>query len=103
MSRSVLKCDKASLPSLIGLGWLKLYCLVLPGGVLNCFAKSKISSKPGSRFAESRDFVVKKGSARRPEIMPDVEKMRKLRQISRLGCPESSKNGVRTEAAIGDF
>ena len=73
------------------------------GCALNCFAFRKIFLKPGSGFAESGDFVVKKGSARRPEIRPDVEKMGKLRQISRFGCPESLKNGVWTEAAIGYF
>ena len=103
MSRSVLKCGKSSLPSLTGSGWIKLYSLVLPGSVLNCFCDSFDFLEAGVQMCRIARFRRKKGSGRRPEIRPGVAKMGKSRKIPRLGCPESSKNGVRAEDAIGDF
>ena len=84
-------------------GRLEMYILLIAGSALRRVPMRMVFSKPVSGITDSGDFVVKKAPARRPGIRPDVEKMENLRQIFGLGCPESSKNGVRTETAIGDF
>ena len=59
--------------------------------------------KPASRITDSGDFVVKRDPRGALKSGQMLRKWGKLRQIFGLGCPESSKNGVRTEAAIGGF